>query len=88
MPQRKNAIKSLRVDKKKRLRNLRIKNDLKKSLKDFQRLIAAKNTQDAKKSLNECISKLDKAARKELIAKNTASRKKSQLTIALNKINV
>jgi len=86
MPQRRAAIKRLRADKKRRLYNNKIKDDLKKSLKNFQRLLAAKNTQEAKKSLNECVSKLDNLARKGLIAKNFANRKKSQLAIALNKI--
>ena len=86
MPQRKASIKGLRVDKKRRLRNLKIKEDLKKSLKNFQRLLAAKNTQEAKKSLKECVSKLAILSRKGLIAKNFANRKKSQLATALNKI--
>lgn len=86
MPQRKAAVKRLRVDKKRRLRNLKIQRDLKKTLKKLQSLLAAKNTEEAKKALQETISKLDKAASKGIISKNTASRKKSRLTIRLNKI--
>ena len=85
MPQRKCAAKSLRADKKRRLHNVKIKNDLKQSLKKFQRLIAAKNIDEAKKSLIECSSKLDKAARKGLIAKSFANHKKAQIAKALNK---
>jgi len=87
MPQRKCAAKRLRADKKRRLRNIRVIGDLKKSLKKFQSLLAAKNTTEAKKSLLEIISKLDKAASKGIIKKNTADRKKSRLSLRLNKIN-
>ncbi|MDD5005083.1 MAG: 30S ribosomal protein S20 [Candidatus Omnitrophica bacterium] len=87
MPQRKCAAKRLRVDKKRRLRNIRIKEDLKKSLKKLQSLLAAKNIEEVKKALKEAISKLDKAVSKGLLSKNTASRKKSRLSIKLNKIN-
>lgn len=87
MPQRKCAVKRLRVDKKRRLHNIKIKNDLKKSLKKLQSLLAAKNSEEAKQALKEAVSKLDKASRKGIISKNTASRRKSRLTIRLKKIN-
>jgi len=85
MPQRKCAAKRLRADKKRRLHNVKIKNDLKQSLKKFQRLIAAKNIDEARKLQIECSSKLDKAARKGIISKSLANRKKSQLAKAINK---
>ncbi|MDD5291679.1 MAG: 30S ribosomal protein S20 [Candidatus Omnitrophica bacterium] len=88
MPQRKCAAKRLRADKKRRLRNIRIVGDLKKSLKKLQSLLAAKNTAEAKKVLLETISKLDKAASKGIIKRNTADRKKSRLSLRLNKISV
>ena len=87
MPQRKCALKMLRGDKKRRLRNSKVKNDLKKSLKKFQSLLAAKNSQEAKQMLPEIVSKLDKAARKGIISQNTASRRKSRLSIRLKKIS-
>ncbi|MDD5617998.1 MAG: 30S ribosomal protein S20 [Candidatus Omnitrophica bacterium] len=88
MPQRKCAVKRLRVDKKRRLRNIHIVGDLRKSLKTFQSLLAAKNIAEAKKSLLETISKLDKAVSKGIIKKNTANRKKSRLSLKLNKTSV
>jgi small subunit ribosomal protein S20 len=88
MPQRRCAVKRLRVDKKRRLRNIHVVEDLKKSLKKLQSLLAAKNTTEAKKALLETISKLDKAASKGIIKKRTADRKKSRLSLKLNKINV
>ena len=87
MPQRKCAAKRLRADKKIRLRNIRVKDDLKKTLKKIQSLLAAKNAEEAKKALQDASSKLDKAVSKGLLSKNTASRKKSRLAIRLNKIS-
>ena len=87
MPQRKCAAKRLRADKKRRLRNTRIKGDLKRSLKKLQSLLAAKKVDEAKKALKEAISKLDRAVSKGLLNKNTVSRRKSRLSIRLNKIS-
>lgn len=87
MPQRKCAAKALRSDKKRRLRNIKVKTDIRKSIKKFRGLLAAKNTQEAKSALKELSSKLDSAASKNILNKNTASRQKSRLAIGLNKIN-
>jgi len=87
MPQRKNAVKRLRVDKKRRIRNIKVKDDLKKTLKQFQSLVAAKNIEEAKKCLVEISSKFDRAASKGIVSKGLANRRKSRLTIKLNKIN-
>jgi small subunit ribosomal protein S20 len=86
MPHRRTALKSLRKDKKRHQRNLRIKRDLKKAIKKFQSCLSTKNISEAKTLLSEVFSKLDKAAKKGIIKKNTASRKKSRLNRALSKI--
>ena len=80
MAQRRMAIKKQRVDKKRRLHNLIIKTALKKSIKNFQVLLAAKKIDEAKNALKDVISKLDKAAKKSVLHKNTARRKISRLT--------
>jgi small subunit ribosomal protein S20 len=79
MPNRRAAIKRLRVDKKRRLRNIKIKNELKKTLKKFQALLSAKNINEAKATLGKVYSLLDKAAKKKIIHPNTANRKKARL---------
>lgn len=86
MPQRKAAVKRLRVDKKRRLRNLKIKSDLKKTLKNFQALLNAKKIDEAKALFPQINSKLHKAANKGIIHKNTAYRKISRIAIRLSKI--
>lgn len=80
MANRRCAVKRLRVDKKRHLRNLRIKNELKKTVKKFQALLLAKNTSEAKTTLKKIYSLLDKAAKKRIIHPNTANRKKSRLS--------
>ncbi|MFH0791126.1 MAG: 30S ribosomal protein S20 [Candidatus Omnitrophota bacterium] len=85
MPRRKSSVKRSRVDKAKHLRNLRVKQRLKKTLKKFQSLVSAKNTVEAKTLLTKVFSELDKAAKKKIIHPKTADRKKSRLTRAAGK---
>lgn len=85
MPRRRTSLKKTRADKKKHLRNLKIKNQLKKTIKKFQALLSAKNVNEAKALLGKIFSQLDKAAKKRVIHHRTASRKKSRLTKRLSK---
>ena len=73
------------ADKKRHLKNLRIKTDLKKAVKKFQALLAAKNVAEAKNILKQVYAKFDKAAKKKVIHPNTANRKKSRLMLRLAK---
>ncbi len=85
MPRRKTSIKKTRADKKKHLRNVTVKQELKKSLKKFQVLLQAKNLEEAKKTLISLFSQLDKAAKKNIIHPSTSNRKKSRLMRKLSK---
>ena len=85
MPRRKTSIKKTRSDKKKHLQNLKIKQQLKKTVKQFQGLVAAGNQLEAKKVLTQVFSQLDKAAKKRIIHLATANRRKSRLMKRLNK---
>jgi small subunit ribosomal protein S20 len=85
MTRRRSSLKSIRADKKKRVKNLRVKQGLKKTLKKFQELLAAKNTSEAKSLLNKVFSQLDKAAKKKIVHPKTAERKKSRLSKRLSK---
>jgi small subunit ribosomal protein S20 len=80
MPRRRTSIKKQRVDKKRHLRNLKVKQQLKKTIKEFQALLSAKNINEAKTLLHKVYSLLDKAAKKRIIHPNTANRRKSRLT--------
>ena len=85
MPRRRTSVKKTRSDKKKHLQNLKIKQQLKKTIKKFQSLILAKDLAEAKKILAQVFSQLDKAAKKRTIHPATANRKKSRLMKRLSK---
>ena len=85
MPRRSTSARTDRASQRKHLRNLKVKVELKKTLKKFQSLLTAKNTEEAKPLLKKAFSQLDKAAKKGIIHPNTASRKKSRLSLRLRK---
>lgn len=85
MPQRKTSIKSMKLDRVRRLRNRAIKADLKKTIKKYTELISAKKIDEAKTQLKEVMSRLDRAAKKHIIHKNNAARSKSRLSRLLKK---
>lgn len=80
MPIIKSAKKSLRQNKKRRLRNLKQKNKIKELLKKFQLLISENKIKEANSLFPQIQKSLDKAVKTNLIKKNTASRKKSRLS--------
>lgn len=88
MPRRRSALKRQRVDKKRHLKNIRVKRQIKKTIKKFQVLLSTKNIEEAKTLLKKVYSLLDKAAKKRIIHPNTANRKKSQLMRKLLKLKV
>ena len=85
MPRRRTSLKRNRQNQKKHLRNLKVKVQLKKTLKSLQELLNAKNLEEAKKLISKVFSQLDKAAKKNIIHPKTASRKKSRLMKRINK---
>jgi small subunit ribosomal protein S20 len=85
MPRRKSSVKKTRADYKKHLRNLKIKQQLKKSIKQFQGLVSEKKLEEAKKLLSKVFSQLDKAAKKRTLHPATADRKKSRLMRSLSR---
>ena len=87
MPNLPAARKSLRSDKKKQQRNKAAKSRLKTLVRDLNQLIEQKKQQEAAALLKDVMSALDKAAKNNIIKKNTASRKKSRLSIRVTKIS-
>ncbi|MEW6408450.1 MAG: 30S ribosomal protein S20 [Patescibacteria group bacterium] len=87
MPIKKAAKKHLRQSAKRRARNLAIKTNLKENIKNFRDLVLNKKSTEAKTQLQKCYKLLDKTAKYGVIKKNNASRKKSRLACALNKIS-
>ena len=82
MPQRRTAIKDLRKAHTKHMHNLQIKTDLKKTIKKFVTAAADKKA-DAKDLLKEIYKKFDKAAKRNVMHKKTAARRKSRYARSL-----
>lgn len=80
MPITRNAQKALRVAQKKNAINALTKKTLKENVKSIEKLVLNKDWASAKSSLSEAYSAIDKAAKKGVIKKNTADRKKARLS--------
>ncbi|MBM4399258.1 MAG: 30S ribosomal protein S20 [Candidatus Cloacimonetes bacterium] len=82
MPQHKSPMKRMKTDKKREARN----NYVKRTLKTLAKKIRSEMPlEDKEKMLQTIYSQLDKAAKKGVIHKRTASRRKSRLANMLNK---
>jgi small subunit ribosomal protein S20 len=87
MANTKSAEKRARQSETRRLRNRKVKSIVRKGEKDFHTAVAAGSKEDAAKALREAISRYDKAAKRGVVKKGTADRKKSRLSAQLNKLN-
>lgn len=85
MPITQSAKKALRASKRKAVFNQKRKDDLKKTVKQVRTLLSQNKGADAKKLIDQAYKAIDKAAKKGVIKKNAASRKKSRLHLAINK---
>ena len=95
MANSKSALKRIRVNERNRIENNRYRSSIKTWTKKYYQAIEAWNlsqTSEAKSViitlLNETYSKIDKASKKNILPKNTAARKKSNLAKALKLNNV
>ncbi|MFA5841420.1 MAG: 30S ribosomal protein S20 [Candidatus Paceibacterota bacterium] len=83
----KTARKQIRVSKRRKVHNDRRMKVMKSTVKDVRKLIVGGKKNEAEKLLSSAFKALDKAAKRGVIKKNTASRKKSRLAKALKKIS-
>lgn len=83
----KTAKKQIRVSKRRKAHNDSRMKVMKSTVKDVRKLIVGGKKDDAEKLLSSAFKALDKAAKRGVIKKNTASRKKSRLAKALSKLN-
>lgn len=79
VPNIKSSIKRVEVARIRTLRNAAAKSNLRTTVKKFREAVVSGDQELAKNSLVKAISTLDKAAKKGIIHKNAAARKKSQL---------
>ena len=86
MPVIKSAKKALRSSQKKRVFNLRRKRTMKDSIKVVESLVTNKKKDEAREKLSLAYKAIDKATKKGILKKNTASRKKARLSKAIKNI--
>ena len=86
MPNIKSASKRVKVSATKKLQNQMIRSQMQTAVKKFNAAISEGNVEDAKKLLPLASSQIDEAAKKNVIHKNAANRKKSQIAKALHQL--
>lgn len=69
-----------------RLKNVAVKSEIKTAVRKVLELAQAKEAETVTPALNHAYKLCDKAVSKGVLHKNTAARKKSRLTIAVNKL--
>jgi small subunit ribosomal protein S20 len=79
MPIKKSAIKKTRQDQKKRLRNKLTKISFRTKIKALKEALLKGEDKNINELTSAAFSQLDKAAKKGVIHKNTAARRKSRL---------
>lgn len=87
MPNIKSAEKAMRQSAKRRIINLKTKDKYKDALRDFRKLVMAGKKSEAVAMLSQAASAIDKAAKKNVILKNKASRLKSRMAKSLKKLS-
>lgn len=86
MPNTKSAIKAARQNLKRRVTNVNALEAIRKTAKAVKKLAAGTDVKEANKALSAAFAALDKAAKKNIIHKNNASRKKSRLAKLVGKV--
>ncbi|MEO6728299.1 MAG: 30S ribosomal protein S20 [Candidatus Dojkabacteria bacterium] len=86
MANTKSAKKAIRVSGRKAVINLRSRRDFKEATKDVKKAVVAKDKKEAAKLLPVAYKEIDKAAKRNVIHKNTAGRYKSNLSKAVAKL--
>lgn len=85
MPITKSAKKALRSSKRKHVFNLRRKRALHDAVKEVKMLAGAGSKEEVQSKLSLAYKAIDKAAKRGVIKKNTAARKKSRLSALIKK---
>lgn len=85
MPITDSAKKALRSSKRKKVFNLKRKNEMQGVIKEYKKLILAKKNDEANKLIPKLQQAIDKANKRGVIKKNTAARKKSRFMKKLAK---
>lgn len=85
MPITSSAKRAIRVAERRRVYNLRRVDAMKSAVKEFRKLAALGKIKEAEAKLPGVYRAIDKAAKRGVIKKNTAARKKSRIIAFLRK---
>ncbi|WAA11516.1 30S ribosomal protein S20 [Fervidibacillus halotolerans] len=83
----KSAIKRIKKNEARRLRNKAMKSTMRTAVKKVEVAVTNNNSAEAKEALVAAVRKIDKAASKGVIHKNAANRYKSRLYKKVNSLN-
>jgi len=86
MPNTKSAERRMRNSQRKHLHNLSIKSRLHRLEKNYRALLASGKKDEAAKLLPDVNSAFDKAVKSGVLPRPAANRKKSRLSVALNRV--
>ena len=84
MANNKSAIKRIGINRKKQANNIAQKSEMRSEIKRIEKLVEAKDVENAQAALRTAAKHIDKAVQKGLIHKNTGARQKSRLTKQVN----
>lgn len=86
MPQRKGAMKALKQNRKKQLRNKGVRSRLRTEQNKFDRMLERGDVEDAGQQLELLTKLLHRAAKKNVIHENKAARNQALFTKRLNAV--
>ncbi len=86
MPNIKSAKKRVKVIETKTLQNKMFKNQIRTIVKKYNVALASGNKEEATAAYKAAVKKIDQAVAKGILHKNNAAHKKSEFTLALNKL--
>ena len=85
MPNTKSAERRMRSSQRKYLHNRSIESRLRRLERSYRELVSAGKKDEAAKALRDVASAFDKAVKSGVVHRTTANRKKSRLTLTLNR---
>ena len=86
MPNIKSAKKRVKVIQTKTLQNKMFKNQMRTIVKKYNAALASGNKEEATTAYKAAVKKIDQAVAKGILHKNNAAHKKSEFTLAPNKL--
>lgn len=87
MPNHKSAEKRDRQNARRKAANTTSRSRLRSQIRKLRAALTAGNNEEAKATLSQTVSVIDKAVQKGVLHKNTAARHKARLTVRVNTLS-